>query len=123
MTLRRAGVVLAGTFALGLPYWFLPYNHVPSWPVIGFTGMLAGAIGAAALRGFVQPTACVSLGFVVACMARVVVDLIKDPTTHNLLPFEVVMAAVAGLISGAAGVLVARLAQRQLAGTPGKPFQ
>jgi hypothetical protein len=121
-TLRAAGVVLAGTLAYGLPYWFLPYNHTPSWVVVGFTGMLAGAIGGSVMRGILRPTLCVAGGFAVACMARVVVDGIKDSTTHNLWPFEVAIVLIAGAISGAAGALIARLAQRQLAGTPGKPF-
>jgi hypothetical protein len=120
--MRAAGGILAGTLAYGLPSWPLPYNHTPSWAVVGFTGMLAGAIGAMAMRGFIAPTGCVAGGFVVACMARVVVDAVRDPTSHNLWPFEVVMIGTAGAISGGIGVLVARVAQRQLAGTPGTPF-
>jgi hypothetical protein len=52
----------------------------------------------------------------------VVVDGIKDPTSHNLWPFEVVIVLVAGAIAGAAGLLIARLALRHLAGTPGRRF-
>jgi hypothetical protein len=121
-TIHAAGVVLAGTLAYGLPYWFLPYNHTPSWAVVGITGMLAGALGGALMRGIAQPILCVAGGFAVACMARVVVDGIKDPTSHNLWPFEVVIVLVAGAIAGAAGLLIARLALRHLAGTPGRPF-
>ena len=119
---RVAGVVLAGTLAYGLPYWSLPYNHTPSWALVGFTGMLAGTVGALLLRGFVTPATCVAGGFIVACLARVVVDAIRDSTSHNLWPFEAAIVGVAGFLFGAVGVLVARLAQRQLAGDARKPF-
>jgi hypothetical protein len=121
-TVRAASVVLAGTLAYGLPYWFLPYNHTPSWLVVGITGMLAGAMAGSLMRGILKPTLCVAGGFAVACMARVVVDVIRDPTSHNLWPLEVAIVLIAGTIFGVTGVVIARLAQRQLAGAPGKPF-
>jgi hypothetical protein len=45
-------------------------------------------------------------------MARVAVETSRDPTTHNLWPFEVVIAGGIGLIAGALGVGITRLAQR-----------
>jgi hypothetical protein len=120
--MRAAAVVLAGTLAYGLPSWFLPYNHTPSWLVVGMTGMLAGAVGGSLMRGILRPTLCVAGGFAVACMARVVVDVIRDRTSHNLWPLEVAIVLVAGTLTGIVGVLIAWAARRQLAGAPGKPF-
>jgi len=47
-----------------------------------------------------------------AVMARVALEVAADPTSHNLWPFEVVIAGFFGLLSGAIGVVLARSAQR-----------
>lgn len=47
-----------------------------------------------------------------AIMVRVALEVAADPTSHNLWPFEVVIAGFFGLISGVIGVAIARGAQR-----------
>jgi len=36
-------------------------------------------------------------------------EVVKDPTSHNLWPFEVMIALIVGLTSAAAGTLIGRL--------------
>ena len=114
----------AVTLAAGIPYWRLPYDEINR----GHFAILPGAL----LLGFL------TLILVVAEVARVkpiavtmllcvptigVVSIIKDtatdPTSHNLWPFEVAIAAVFGalvvvpavLLGLAARWLMARMAQ------------
>jgi hypothetical protein len=46
-------------------------------------------------------------------MARVVVETFQNPTTHNLWPFELVIASAVGLavasVGSLAGLVIARL--------------
>jgi hypothetical protein len=42
-------------------------------------------------------------------LARIVVDTTKDPTSHNLWPFEVIIAAVIGALCSSAGALIGSL--------------
>jgi len=62
--------------------------------------------------GVVLPAFSVAAGFVLAVLGRVLVETSADPTSHNLWPFEVVIAGGIGLIGGLAGALIARLTQR-----------
>lgn len=79
-----------GFFAVGLPYWLMPYNtiNLPD-AVIGY-GLLM-------VMGAAVPA---------AVMARVVVEGILDSTSHNLWPLEIIIAAVVGGAAGLAGTLL-----------------
>lgn len=72
-------------------------------------GVLAGTLLRPGLR---TPTLSVASGFVLAVLGRVAVETSRDPTSHNLWPFEVIIAAGIGLAGGLLGVLAARLVQR-----------
>lgn len=115
LTARRMLVLLVATVAAGAFLWPIPYNDVAmisrsfliTW--IG-TSTVAGLIGQFLLRKNVAITATlVALGFCCAAMARVIVETIPDPTSHNLWPFEVAIAAVVGLGGGLAGATVGLL--------------
>lgn len=115
---RVGAAVVAGLLACGLPLWPIPYARVsmpgnPSAAVwflgAGAAGLLAGML----LRpGLGTPTLSVASGFVLAVMGRVAVETSRDPTSHNLWPFEVVIAGGMGLAGGLLGVLAARLVER-----------
>lgn len=123
--LRLAVAVLAGTLACGLPLWPIPYSQVslPGNPSAGTwlaTGALAGLVGGYLVRAsFRAPTFAVAGGFVLAVMLRVFVETARDPTSHNLWPFEVVIAGGIGLVAAVVGVWVARLMQRNTRTTDG----
>lgn len=115
---RIGAVILAGLLACGLPLWPIPYREVsmpsnPSGTVwllgAGVSGLLAGFLLRPGLR---VPVLSVVAGFVLAVVGRVAVETSSDPTSHNLWPFEVVIAGGIGLAGALLGVGAARLTQR-----------
>jgi hypothetical protein len=63
-------------------------------------------------RGVLVPAISVASGFVLAVLVRVAVETMRDPTSHNLWPFEVVIAGGIGLVGGLVGVAAARGVKR-----------
>jgi hypothetical protein len=115
---RIAFALLAGLLACGLPLWPIPYREVsmpgnPSpviWLLLGSAaGLFAGLL---IRRGFLIPVLAIAGGFVLAVLVRVGWETAADPTTHNLWPFEVVIAGFFGLVAGLIGVALARGVQR-----------
>lgn len=107
----------AGVLLTGVPYWRLPYNAniFADMPLlVGFAGLgvvtavLAGSGAARLMRIFWVMLAA----FPTAVMIRVVVDTMKDPTDHNLWPFEIVIAALFSLVAVVPGLLIGALARR-----------
>ena len=106
-----SGAFSAGAFAVAIPYWQVPYSKL-SLPdsILGPT-LLVPFVAASISRGFGKcrflPT-LLSAGAAVPCavMARVVFDGWQDPTTHNLWPFELIIAAGIGLAVAGSGALV-----------------
>jgi hypothetical protein len=98
-------------FAIGLPYWQIPYSKVSLPSTLYGTGLIVVGILAAAARavGKVRLLGVIlAVGAAVPApiLARIAVDTAKDPTSHNLWPFELIIAAVIGILVSAAGALV-----------------
>lgn len=98
-------------FAVGVPFWMIPYNtiNLPD-AVIGF-GLLivaAAAVLARAYSGksFLRVLMVMGSAVPAAVMARVVVEGMRDSTSHNLWPLEIIIAAVVGGAAALAGTLV-----------------
>jgi hypothetical protein len=110
--------MLAGLLACGLPLWPIPYHEVsmpgnPSAEIWLLLGALAGLFAGSLLRPrWFVPIAAVTAGFVTAVLVRVAWETSADPTSHNLWPFEVVIAGFFGVVSALIGVGLARVAQR-----------
>jgi hypothetical protein len=110
-------VFAVGFFAVGIPYWQIPYAKVslpstlygPGLLVIGVLAAAACAVGKARIL-----TAILTVGAAVptAILARVEVETARDPTSHNLWPFEVIIAAVVGVLCSSAGALAGSLFAR-----------
>ena len=104
-----AAAFLAGFLLVGIPYWRIPYNKATFGSVVG--GAVLIGIVALVARVVVQGRFAV-LVFVVAAavpfavFARVVADGMRDPTSHNLWPFEIAIAWVVGFAGAAPGALV-----------------
>ncbi len=120
MSLRVLASTLAGLLACGLPLWPIPYREVsmpgnPSTAVWMFLGALAGLLAGHLLRQRKRNAIlAVTAGFVLAVLLRVGVETARDPTSHNLWPFEVVIAGGIGLVAATIGVGLARLLQRMV---------
>jgi hypothetical protein len=73
----------------------------------------SGVLAAMLLRpGWGLPILSVAAGFVLAVMGRVGVETSRDPTSHNLWPFEVVIAGSIGFAGALLGVAAVRIVQR-----------
>lgn len=97
--------------AVGIPFWQIPYSKV-NLPdaMLGF-GLIVVAVSALLLRasGVARTWRAVwTMGVVPAAadMARVIVECMRDPTSHNLWPLEIVIALGLGFICSTAGTLV-----------------
>jgi hypothetical protein len=109
-----AAAFVIGFFAVGLPYWQVPYSKVSLPSTLYGLGLLAVGILAAAVRLLSDArlgTVILVIGAAVpaAVLVRVVVETANNPTSHNLWPFELVIAAVVGLVCSSAGTIAGSL--------------
>jgi hypothetical protein len=105
---------VVGFFAVGVPYWQIPYAKVSLPDTLYGAGLLVVGVLAAATRGFGKARLLAVIlvagaSVPAAILARVAVDTAKDPTSHNLWPFEFIIAAVVGVLCASAGALVGSL--------------
>lgn len=111
-------LVFIGTMlAVGVPYGLVPLQQSSLPRDVWGPGLLVGALLAAAACAFARTRPWVA-GLAVAAavpaavMARVVHDTLRDPTTHNLWPFELVLAAGPGILAGLGGALAGAVLAR-----------
>jgi len=110
----QATAFLAAFVALGVPYWLIPYRQVNLPNALLTTGLVAVPLAALLLRSFGAArvwlaTAVAGSAVPAVVMARVVFDCLKDPTAHNLWPFEMVIAFVLGFGPALVGALAGKL--------------
>ena len=93
---------MSAFLAVGVPYWQIPYAQV-SLPgtLVGWSLVIVAAVAAVMRLGcrasFVRALFGAGLAVPAAVMARVIVEASQDPTSHNLWPFEVVIAGLLGM--------------------------
>lgn len=112
--------------AVGVPYWQVPYNKLNLPDAVLGAGLLA-VVAVAALarvysgRHFFRVVAVMGSSVPAVVMVRVVVDGLLDSTSHNLWPFEVVIAAFVGGAAALAGALLgSTLLRLSRGGRPGE---
>ncbi len=109
----------AGFLAVGIPYWRMPYGEIslpdalltPALTVVLLSALLLRAYRIAPFRDTVLVTG-LSVG--AAVLGRVVFEAVQDSTSHNLWPFEIVIALIVGFICAAAGAVVGNFVGRYL---------
>jgi hypothetical protein len=105
---------VAAVLVVGVPYWTAPYDRLGSggWP-FALLGIGAAALAAYTARapGSLAGTGAGATAFAVAL--RVLVDVVRDPTSHNLWPLELGMmvgaGAAAAFVGGLAGAALRRM--------------
>jgi hypothetical protein len=110
---------VAAFVAVGIPYWRLPYSQVSLPDALYGPGLAVVFVAAAALcwrYGSGVRAAAVAAGAapLAAVVARVIFETAWDPTSHNLWPFEVVIAATVGMLVACSGALLGVLGRRWL---------
>lgn len=110
------GGFLTGFFSVGYPYWQIPYAKISLPNTLYGPGLFVIGAIAFAVRAFGQARLALTIFIIgasvpAAVLARVVVETTKDPTSHNLWPFEVIIAVVVGAVCSSAGVVIGSLAR------------
>ncbi len=98
-------------FAIGVPYWQIPYAKVALPDSIVNLWLLAPFVATAFVRAFNRVSfrrsfLVVGLAAPCAILLRVIVGIAVDPTSHNLWPFEVILAGGVGLGVSFCGALL-----------------
>ena len=112
-----AAAFLAGFFLVGVPYWRIPYNKATFGHVVGgavLTGIVALVARVVVQARLVVLVVVVAAAVPFAVFARVVADGMRDPTSHNLWPFEVAIAWVVGFAGAGPGALIGSALRRLL---------
>ena len=109
----KPGFTLA-FFTVGLPYWLIPYGKLNLPGALLGPGLVVVLAAAALARGysgksFLRSVAVMGSAVPAAVLARVIVDVVRDPTSHNLWPFEIVIAMLVGAAAAVAGALLGSL--------------
>jgi hypothetical protein len=115
--LLTAAAWLVAFLAVGLPYWSIPYGSVNlpnALPILGLLVVAGSALYLVASRrqSFGMATGILATTVPAAVMARVIVEVAGDPTSHNLWPFELIIAGVSGVVVAGMGAGIGALWQR-----------
>jgi len=112
---------LAAFFAVGIPYWLIPYNKLNLPDAVLGVGLLVLVVVAALARissgrRFFVVVAVMGASVPAAVMARVIFDGFRDSSSHNLWPFELVIAVFVGGAAAFVGALIGSLVLRMSRG-------
>ena len=115
---------LAPFFVVGAFYWPIDYSQLELPSSFPAFGLVVLAVSAMVLRGGTRTPFWAAWLFPAAAlpavvMVRVIVETSSDPTSHNLWPFEVVIAVMVGGTVSAIGFAVGELVRHLT--TPRQP--
>lgn len=106
-------------FMIGIPYWRIPYPDL-NLPGALMTPWLLLAMILALLLCFTRTARfwlaapMVAVAVVAVVIVRIHLDTAHDPTSHNLWPFEIVIALGVGLASALPVAIVGGIAEMLL---------
>ena len=111
----------SGFLVVGLPYWQMTYGQINLPDAIWGPGLVVLAALAALVRilgrpGLWMTTLVVGAAVPAAVMARVVFDVARDPASHNLWPFEIVLVLGPGFLPSLVGSAVGGVWKRRTGG-------
>ena len=100
--------------ATGIPYWQIPYSKASLPSSLYNLSLAVVCLASFTLRllskaSFTQATLIAGLAVPAMVMARVIVETAQGPTSHNLWPFELIIASAVGLVVSLAGSLTGEL--------------
>lgn len=105
-----AATSVIGLVLVGVPYFRTPYQDTDVTALFGLGLLVVIVLTTLSVwLGEVPFVAAllVALGIPVnVVLARIFIDVTADPTSHNLWPFEVVLAGMLGVAVAIPGVLV-----------------
>jgi hypothetical protein len=108
---------VAGLFLAGLPNWIAPYNRAGLFDplmIVGLAGLAAlammlvvGGIASPA-RAWATMAQCLPL----AVAARIAVERLREPASHDLWTLEIPVAILVGSLAVLPGIAAGRFVQR-----------
>jgi hypothetical protein len=113
----------AGLFAVGIPYWLTPYRQVNLPDALFTPALLVVVLAAFVVRtvraaSFWRGVLIVGSAVPAAVMARVSWETTRDPTSHNLWPFELIIALMVGLACSLGGTVAGKIGAMLRAAQP-----
>lgn len=110
---RRTAFVLS-FFSTGIPFWLIPYNQVNLPSSLIHPGLAVVVIAAVLIRAtrvnlLWKTVRLLGWAPAAAVIARVIVEGMRDPSSHNLWPFEVIIALLLGFACALIGALLGTL--------------
>lgn len=113
--MKNFWIILIGVIIGAISYWFNSYNDlyflgIHIWILMG-VGAFLGAILSRLL--FLTKTSksalFLTLGILISVLLRIIYDItFWDPTSHNLAPFEIIIAALITLPASFLGSFLAK---------------
>lgn len=105
---------IAAFISVGIPYWLIPYNTVNLPNALYGPGLVVVVVAALWLRAkgvasFARVLHVMAASVPAAVLARVLIEGMMDPTSHNLWPLEAILAAAVGYAAALFGTLAGQL--------------
>jgi hypothetical protein len=101
---------IVSTLVMGFFHWRIPYSEVDFVTLIAPWLIISTVLGVLFSHREIQigllRGAAVAVGGPLAVVLRVIVEVVADPTSHNLWPFEII---IAGILTGPTALLGAFL--------------
>ena len=104
-----------GLVAASISFWPIAYaeidmtelSFVLTWAL---TALFVGCAGVAFLKKSSMHAAMLTTaGFIASALIRIIFELVLDPTTHNLFPFEIMLTVLSAFPSSFAGAYATSL--------------
>jgi hypothetical protein len=110
---RRIWFTIVTMILTGLPLWLSSYQsfNTYSYYSLGILSILSFIFLAFSYCSWKDLFKMQMLGFFLAWVIKVVIDATKDPTSHNLLPFELAIMLFIAFIATSIGIGLAVLVQ------------
>jgi hypothetical protein len=115
MNRRKGGAFLFGLLAGAVSTWFQPYNQLEIFGVDYRIIMAVAALILAFLykvlfeANTVNTGLFLGYGIITALFIRIIVDVLNDPTDHNLWPLEVAIFILIAFPSALVGAYLGEL--------------
>jgi len=108
---------LLGFLAAGIPYWLIPYHQVNLPSALISPGLVLVVMAAVLLRAWLGTPFWKTVRFMgstlaAAVLARVIVEGLSEPSSHNLWPFELLIALLLGFACAFSGAVLGNLMAR-----------
>lgn len=104
-------IILIAMLVAGLSYWTIPYEKMDNdimyilWTISAF--ITASILTYFSPEKIVKQALLTTAGFEIAIIVRAIYDMtFVDPTSHNLIPFELVINGFLAFIPALAGAFI-----------------